>query len=123
MEIYAKPVDEDGIMMQIENGIIYISGYIKCSNPGRIMKPFIKEVQDNILKNEIKSIKINISNIKYLNSSGIKEIVNWALKLDRLPDNQKYSITFLYNSEIAWQETFLSSLVCLNSDLIKKEAI
>ena len=120
MLLQAKQVNKDGIAMKIKNGIIDISGNIKCSNPNKIMEPFINEVHNNIIKNEIKSIKIDIRGLFYLNSSGIKQMVNWVLRLEQLSNSQKYIITFLYNPDITWQETFISSLVCLNTDFIKK---
>jgi hypothetical protein len=121
MGIYAKPVDKDGIVMYIENDNIFITGNIKVSNPSSIMEPFITEAHNSILENKVKMVKLDIRKLEYLNSSGIKEIVNWVTKLEKLSSNQKYHIIFLYNPEITWQETFVSSMVYLNTEFIKKE--
>lgn len=123
MGFNAVPVDSDGIVMYVENNRIFISGNIKCSNPNSIMEPFINEVHNSILENDIKSIKVDLKNLEYLNSSGIKEIVNWVTKLEILEDTKKYMITFYYNPEISWQETFVSSMVYLNQDFVTKEVI
>ncbi len=114
------PISSSGMFLETKNGEVIISGQTKTSNPGKLMQPFFDDVQDLILKNNINEIKVNIKDLSYLNSSGIKEFANWILKLDALPESRKYTITFVYDPEVKWQETFVSTISCLNQEFIKK---
>ena len=54
MGFNAAPVDSDGIAMYVENDRVFVSGNIKSSNPNAIMEPFINQVHDSILENNVK---------------------------------------------------------------------
>jgi len=123
MPLSVKPIEESGVVLKAEGETVTISGNIEIQEPGRIMSPFFKAVHEGILSNNIKAVRVDITKLDYLNSSGIKEIVDWVMKLDELPENKKYQIKFICNPNALWQETSISTIEFLNTDFIAKEFI
>ena len=118
--IEVKPVSESGIEMKAEGNVISFSGSINHPRPQVFMEPFIEEVHDSILKNNIKEVDLNITQLRFLNSSGIREIVDWVLKMSKLPEDQKYKINFICSREHKWQESSISTLIYLNQNYTSK---
>ena len=121
MESNIYYINESGVTMKFDGHIVTLSGYIDCLEPGKFMAPFLKNVHDFILKKNLKSVTIDITELNFLNSSGIKEFVDLILKLERLPDDQKYTLKFLCSKDILWQEQSMFALTFLNIDLVKIE--
>jgi hypothetical protein len=116
-----NPRGGHGIIMELKDNTVIIVGSTKTSYPSTIMAPFFEELHNKMIEAGEKLIRVDIVNLEFLNSAGIKEIVNWILKLDKLPYNKKYSITLVYNPEVSWHESFVSSMVYLNKELVSKE--
>ena len=85
------------------------------------MEPFLNEVHASIVDNNIKDITVDITDLRFLNSAGIRELVDWVMKLNSLEDDKKYKIKFLCSSEHKWQESSMSTLIYLNPDYTSKE--
>lgn len=119
-EINAKPISNSGIDMKASGITVYISGSINHPRPGEFMEPFIQEAHESIVANNIQEIKVDITNLKFLNSAGIRELVDWVMKLNHLPEEKKYKIEFLCSSEHKWQESSMSTLIYLNSTYLSK---
>jgi len=120
MDLKIGPTGSGGLILNYKNGTALITGSTRTSNPNKILEPFFNKIHEGVLKLELKSVIVDIRNLAFLNSSGIKEVVNWILKLEKLPDNKRYIIKFVYNPDIKWQETFVSSMINLNSNYVAK---
>jgi len=98
-----------------------MTGNVDSAQPGKFMLPFFNEVHESIVKNDIKEIEVDIKGLNFLNSSGIKEIVAWIMKLETIPANKQYKIKFLCNKDLLWQESSISTILFLNPDLISQQ--
>ena len=120
-ELKVKSVKNSGIEIYTEGITIYFSGSINHPHPGEFLEPFIQEVHKEIIANKIKGIKVDIKDLKFLNSAGIREFVDWVMQLNKLPDEKKYKIQFICSSRYKWQESSMSTLIYLNSSYLSKE--
>lgn len=114
-------VNESGVSMAFEDDTINISGSIDCVDPGLFMLPFLNEAHEYILEQAMEEVNVDIVKLNFLNSSGIKEFVEWIMKLEFLPDDQKYSIIFQCNHEFLWQEPSIKTLAFLNPDFVRMQ--
>ena len=121
MAINISSVNESGVSMNFENTSIRISGSIDCLNPGSFMSPFLNDAHEHIIKHKMKNVNVDILNLNFLNSSGIKEFVEWIMKLEFLSNDQRYSITFQCNREFLWQEPSIRTLAFLNPEYVRME--
>jgi hypothetical protein len=55
-------------------------------------------------------VKVDVTGLAFLNSSGIKEFLSWILRRNRIPPDKKYRINFLFNPAVAWQPITLPRL-------------
>ena len=55
------------------------------------------------------------------NSSGIKSVAKWIMKLSDLSTDVKYRITIIHNKDITWQVTSLPTLTFLVPGGVKIE--
>jgi len=120
-ELKVKSVKNSGIEIYTKGMTIYFSGSINHPRPGEFLKPFIQEVHSEIIKKNIKEIKVDIKDLKFLNSAGIRELVDWIMQLNELPEEKKYKILFICSSEQKWQESSILTLMYLNSKYLSKE--
>ena len=122
-ELNIETVSKSGIEMKVAGTTVYFSGSINHPRPGEFMEPFIQNIHDSILKNHIREIKVDITQLRFLNSAGIRELVDWVMKMSSLPDHQKYKIQFICSTEHKWQESSMSTLIYLNSENLSKVTV
>ncbi|HBD92672.1 MAG: hypothetical protein A2015_14750 [Spirochaetes bacterium GWF1_31_7] len=113
-------VNTSGVEIKVVDTSVVFSGSIDCANPNEFLTPFLTELHDKIMKSGIKEIKFDIRKLSFLNSSGIKAIADWILKVDALDMSQKYTIVIMTSTEYKWQESSMSTLVYLGPGFIKK---
>jgi hypothetical protein len=89
------------------------SGCIDLQDPEPVITPFFNKIHQKILNENIKEVSLNFKELTFLNSSGIKTITKWIMKIPPLPDNKKYKLKLLYSEEITWQRTSLMILTYL----------
>ncbi len=119
-ELTIAPVKMNNVEMKASGTTIYFIGSINHPKPGDFMEAFIKEAHESIVRNHIEEIKVDITRLRFLNSAGIRELVDWVVKLGSLPDHQKYKIQFIYSAEYKWQESSAATLVYLNPRYLSK---
>lgn len=118
MPLNIHAINQEGLMMKFEGKTIFIGGSIDCIEPGVFMHPFFEEVHQFILNNKMTEIEINIKELSFLNSSGIKEFVELIMKQEILSETQRYKIKFICNPEYPWQEMSTQTLSLLIPDTV-----
>jgi hypothetical protein len=126
-KIGIDPCEKENAKIEVkdnEEGItVYFHGKINMQNPGAIFGPFFDEMHQKIVDNGIKNVTADFTDLQFLNSSGLKSIIRWIMNDANLPDDKQYHIKILYNKEIGWQETSLTTFKDLVPDLVKDSAV
>ncbi|OHD18033.1 MAG: hypothetical protein A2086_15875 [Spirochaetes bacterium GWD1_27_9] len=103
----------------IENGVeIIFKGFIDDKNPEAMLSSFFNEAHDKIIKSSIKYIELDFTKLIFLNSSGIKILIQWITKDATLSQDKQYYFRLKINSDFHWQENSTSMLKMLVPDLI-----
>jgi hypothetical protein len=123
MALQLQPIKRDDIQMSVRGTIFSIAGSVNISNPAEVLEPYILKLHNQLVDEGIKRITLDLTRLAFLNSSGIREIVNWILLVNALPSEKRYAVHIKYNSKYLWQESSTSTFVYLNPDLITKEVI
>lgn len=123
MSLNSKQVEYLSAEFVVSGDTIKITGMIDSASPGDFLRPFLSELHDDIVKNKLKKVNVDITGLSYLNSSSIKEIVTWIIMQKSMPEEKAYDINFLCNSEYMWQESSVSTVAYLNPGHILKEII
>ncbi|HOP29369.1 MAG TPA: hypothetical protein P5120_08785 [Spirochaetota bacterium] len=119
-KIEPKNFDNARISLSNENDAVslIIEGDIDMRDTSINFLPYLLMVHETLVKNKIKSIKLNLLNLTFMNSNGIKSLINWIMKMTELPESERYKINISANTEIAWQESTLPVLQKLFPDYI-----
>jgi len=120
-----EPIHDDRIKIDVHDtsaGLeITFTGDIDMEDPGIILDPFFEKVHQGIIGQKLKEVSANFSGLNFLNSSGIKAVAKWIMKLTELSDEDKYLIKILHNKDITWQVTSLPTLTFLVPGGVKIE--
>lgn len=123
MEFAVRPVFLDNFSIDIKNDIIVMKGSLFSQNSEEIMEPFIDAFHDEAVAKGVKQITVDIVELTFLNSSGIKVLAAWISNVDILSEEQRYQILFRCNSAHLWQETSITTLALLSPEVVKKEFV
>ncbi len=110
-------INQDKIKIDIvdENQEIKVvfSGDLDMADPGPLLDPFFGNIHEEIISGGIKKVILDFNNLTFLNSSGIKTIAKWIMKLAVMPEDKRYKMIIRQNKGITWQATSLPTLTYL----------
>ncbi len=120
-----EPISQARISIEVVDtdagiGVGFV-GDIDMQDPGVILDPLFEKVHQGCLSKGIRQVKLDFTQLTFLNSSGIKSIAKWIMKLVDLPEDKKYTITIVHNRDITWQVTSLPTLTFLVPGVVKVE--
>ena len=95
-----EPVSEERIIIDVldnPNGVtIKFIGDIDMEDPSIILDPLFEKVHNGVLENSYKEVMADFRELNFLNSSGIKAVAKWIMKLSEVDDIQKYIIKIVH---------------------------
>ena len=120
-----EPVSEERIIIDVldsPNGVsVKFTGDIDMEDPSMILDPLFERVHNGVLDNNYKEVIADFRELNFLNSSGIKAVAKWIMKLSEVEDTQKYIIKIVHNKDITWQVTSLPTLTFLVPGAVQVE--
>lgn len=124
-KIGVAPIAQDKIKINVDdtaNGIaVRFVGDIDMEDPSIVLDPLFEKIHSSVVIQKIPEVQADFQNLNFLNSSGIKAVAKWIMKLAMLPAEKKYSIKILHNKAITWQVTSLPTLTFLVPGAVKIE--
>jgi hypothetical protein len=110
--MYISTVQAAGgkVSLRVEGETVFVVGEIDQLSPRDFMAGFLEIVHNMILGEGLPEVKVDVTGLAFLNSSGIKEFLSWILRRNRIPPDKKYRINFLFNPAVAWQPITLPRL-------------
>lgn len=96
-------------------------GDIDMEDPSVVLDPLFDKIHHGMVGQKIPFIVADFNGLTFLNSSGIKAVAKWIMKLAMLPPDQKYQIRIAHNKSITWQVTSLPTLTYLVPGAVRIE--
>ena len=120
-----EPVKQSRISIDITDtasgiGVSFI-GDVDMQDPSIILDPLFDKIHGGCVSSGIKEVDLDFKQLNFLNSSGIKAIAKWIMKLGDLSGDKKYVIKIIHNKNITWQVTSLPTLTFLVPGAVKVE--
>ncbi len=120
-----EPVKQSRISIDITDtasgiGVSFI-GDVDMQDPGIVLDPLFDKIHGGCIESGIKEVDLDFKQLNFLNSSGIKAIAKWIMKLGDLSGDKKYVIKIIHNKNITWQVTSLPTLTFLVPGAVKVE--
>jgi hypothetical protein len=98
---------------------LYIEGNIDVIDPGKFITPYLLKIHEYVTGRCLKEIFVDVRKLYFLNSSGVKALVEWLIKINDAKSDDQYQLNFIININLLWQEKSLNTLKILNPALIK----
>jgi hypothetical protein len=124
-QLNIEPISEERIKIKASDtpdGLrIEFLGDIDMEDPGMLLDPFFEQVHQGAVSKNLKEVAADFTGLNFLNSSGIKSVAKWIMKLGDLSSDSKYLIKIIHNKDITWQVTSLPTLTFLVPGGVKIE--
>ncbi|RME02438.1 MAG: hypothetical protein D6805_09930 [Planctomycetota bacterium] len=96
--------------------VLQAHGEIDMEDPEEILGTFFQNVHKLAIKRS-KKVILNIVNLKFVNSSGIKSFIRWIGMAKQL--KQPYKIQFFCNPSFTWQRSSLSVIQKIAPEIVE----
>lgn len=110
MQISTVQAADGKISLRVEGETVFVTGEIDQLSPRDFMAGFLEVVHNMVLSEGLPEVKVDVTGLVFLNSSGIKEFLSWILRRNRIAADKKYRINFLFDPTVAWQPITLPRL-------------
>ncbi len=101
--------------------VIRLTGTIAVSNPRALLGDFLEAIHRAAVSEGRKSIRVNVSELSFVNSSAIRLFMDWAMWIGRLPPSQRYRVHFQTNKRALWQRSSFGVLQRLSQNAFVTE--
>lgn len=112
-DLSLEKLADEKFFINVSGTNVIFDGCIDLQNPDPVITPYFEKIHEQIISNDIKEVTLDFKNLNFLNSSGIKTITKWIMKIPTLPDDKKYKMKLYYSESITWQHTSLKILTYL----------
>ena len=68
-----------------------------------------------------REVIVDMTKLEYMNSSSLKSLLAWIVRVRDLPEARRHRIRILSNPELHWQQRSLHSLVSMCGDVLEVE--
>ncbi len=112
-----EDIVQDKVKIDIEDipsGLgVKFAGEIDMEDPGIVLDPLFDRIHSGAQQMKFSEVLIDLTRLNFLNSSGIKALAKWVMKLSDLSEDKRYKIKINHNKDITWQVTSLPTLTYL----------
>jgi hypothetical protein len=101
---------------------LVLSGTITSKDPGVEVGPFLRAVHDAMLADKVSELRVDVSKLGFVNSSGIRLFVDWASWIKGSTVG-RYKLLFAISRQVTWQKTSFAALKTLADDVLSTEMV
>lgn len=84
----------------------------------------VRRVHPAVVKAGLKQLQLDVTGLEFLNSAGIKAMVNWLLAVKAMqPTTARYFIVLQYDEGITWQSRGLKPLSHVAQSFLRLEPL
>ena len=110
------PLDIDGVEIAVVDGIVRFTGVLSMRDPSTLVTPFLRRIHGAAVESGLRRLTVDLSKLKFMNSSSIRSLVDWIEWIRREPENKRYVLHFVTKPNLTWQETTLSAIQSLGGE-------
>jgi len=117
--LFMDKLAEEKFTIDVSETTVKFLGCVDLQDPEPVISPFFDKIHNKIITEGIKEITLDFRELNFLNSSGIKTITKWIMKIPPLSDDKKYKLKLIYSEDVTWQRTSLMILTYLAPDNVE----
>lgn len=102
-----------------EEARVVLEGVISMRNPGETLTPYLRRVHDAIVRAGLPEVAVDITGLRFMNSSSIRALVDWVQWIRREPTGSRYVLHFRSAKGVSWQATTLGAIEALGEGSVR----
>ncbi|HPJ40303.1 MAG TPA: hypothetical protein PLT75_17820 [Spirochaetota bacterium] len=95
-----------------------LAGKVDIQNPDELLLPALLKLDKDFIESKVHEIGFNIKELEFINSSGIKVILQLVMGILNRHGDQQYKIIFYHNPESKYQKKSFNAISFLAPALI-----
>ncbi|HEX2678475.1 MAG TPA: hypothetical protein VHM19_17605 [Polyangiales bacterium] len=104
------PLVIEGVEINIVGERIRLSGVLSMRSPSETVTPFFKRIHSAAIKGGVKTLVVDLTQLRFMNSSSIRSLVDWVEWIRSEPEQRRYVLHFVTKPDATWQETTLTAI-------------
>lgn len=112
------PFEQDGIEISVGAEGVRFVGVISMRNPSESVTPYLRRIHAAALQAGVKKLTVNLAQLRFMNSSSIRSLVDWVESIRREPEAKRYVLHFIAKRDVTWQHTTLSAVQCFGGEQV-----
>jgi len=114
-----------GEVLDTEDSVsVVLRGDSDARDAGAALDEFlVRRVHPAVVQKGLKQLQLDVTGLEFLNSAGIKALVNWLLAIKVQPVPARYLIVLLFDEGITWQSKGLKPLACVAPSFLRLEPL
>ena len=118
LETISIPVVESlSVAIQLPNRL-KIGGRITHQEPGQLLGGFLKAVHDAVVGERLAVFELDVTELKFVNSSSIRLFLDWASWVKALAPHG-YKLRILTTRKFTWQKTSFVAITALAAGCVE----
>jgi hypothetical protein len=93
-------------------------GDISIEDPSKTFFPYVEKVHQEAIEHGASEVRLNLTKLAYLNSSGILMFMKWVKLLQSAPPDSRYTLFIIYSKAIVWQRVGMRTLRKMAPDVV-----
>jgi hypothetical protein len=127
MNLRVNPIKDPNVRVEVRSEgatvVTEFSGVLSHRDPSALLAPFFKELHQAMVDRGARQVKVDVRELRFMNSASFKHFVTWIRANGALPPEQRYRIHFVLNPAHHWQEVSIHALSCFSMDEITVEKL
>jgi len=114
-----------GEVLDSDNTVsVVLRGDSDARDAGTALDDFlVKRVHPAVIAAGLKLLQLDVTGLEFLNSAGIKALVNWLIAIKKQQPQDRYFIVLQYDEGITWQSKGLKPLACVAPSFLRLEPL
>lgn len=104
------PLLLDGVEVHIVDDVVHFAGVIAMRDPYATVTPYLAQIHRAAVESGITQLRVDITKLRFMNSSGIRSLVDWVEWILAEPQASRYELHFVTKVDVTWQGTTLSAI-------------
>lgn len=112
--------DSFHLSCSMEKGLVFVKlkGKVDIPNPDEVLLPALLRLDRVLVESRAEEVAFNIEELDFINSSGIKVVLQLVMNILNRQESQQYKISFYHNPESKYQKKSFNAISFLAPTLI-----
>ena len=108
--LQVEPLVLEGIEITAQRDVVAMKGVLSMRSPSETVTPFLRRVHMAATDAGIKKIIVDLTELRFMNSSSIRSLVDWVEWIRKEPESRRYRLVFVTKPDVTWQQTTLAAI-------------